>query len=180
MRLLASRPRTGRTVLLAVDGRSGSGKSSFADQMARATKAPIVHLEDLYPGWDGLEAGVRILVSAVLEPLSRGLTATVPQWDWYADDWGESFELAPPPILVVEGVGAASAAVRRFANVTVWLDLDDAERRRRAMARDSATYEPHWDRWAAQEDALLTRETLPSGADLVFSTADPEATSWAT
>ena len=42
-------------------------------------------------------------------------------------------------------------------DLTVWLQLPEAQRRRRALARDGEIYRPHWERWAAQEDALLTR-----------------------
>ena len=36
----------------------------------------------MYPGWDGLQAGVDLLVEAVLVPLSAGRPAQVPRYDW--------------------------------------------------------------------------------------------------
>src|SRR6202042_2836673 len=53
-RLAQTEPRLGRTRLIAVDGRSGSGKTWFAGRLARPLDAPVIHLDDLYPGWDGL------------------------------------------------------------------------------------------------------------------------------
>ena len=46
-----------------------------------------------------------------------------------------------------------------------------AVRRARALARDGAVYAPHWDRWAAQEDALLARERTSERADVELDTA---------
>jgi uridine kinase len=173
-RLESAVAQASRSVVVAIDGRSGSGKSSFADQVSGATRAPIVRLEDLYPGWDGLEAGITILVSDVLIPIREGRPATVPQWDWYAGTWGTPIIVEPPPLLIVEGVGAGAAGARPFCDVVVWLELADEERRRRALARDGAIYEPHWDEWAEQEERLLRRDAIPDAAHLVLSTADPE------
>ncbi len=58
--------------MLAIDGRTGSGKSTLAGRLAERLDAPIVQLEQLYPGWDGLQAGIDLLVEAVLVPLSAG------------------------------------------------------------------------------------------------------------
>jgi adenylylsulfate kinase-like enzyme len=58
--------------VIAVDGRSGSGKTSLAARLRSALHAPVVTLEDLYGGWDGLERGIDLLVSEVLEPLAAG------------------------------------------------------------------------------------------------------------
>jgi anthranilate synthase component 1/para-aminobenzoate synthetase len=41
-------------------------------------------------------------------------------------------------------------------------------RKKRALDRDGAAYAPHWDRWAAQEDAMLARERTPDRADITL------------
>jgi uridine kinase len=167
-RIRGARPRLGSTVLVAVDGRSGAGKSTLAAALSEDTGALVVHLEDLYPGWDGLDAGVRTAHRTVLKPFARGDEALVPQWDWYGDRWGVPLYLSPPDVLILEGVGAASRVVRTFASLTVWLEVADDERLARARARGWDTYDGHWDRWAAQERVLLRREGLPAAADLVL------------
>lgn len=57
------------TRILAIDGRSGAGKSTLARTLAVAVGAQLVHVEDLYPGWDGLRTGAMTLANAVLAPL---------------------------------------------------------------------------------------------------------------
>ena len=49
-RLATTGPRLGRTRLIGLDGRSGSGKTWLAGRLARAVDAPVIHLDDLYPG----------------------------------------------------------------------------------------------------------------------------------
>jgi len=62
----AASPSAGTTLVVAIDGRSGAGKSTLAHTLAGRLGAPLVSLEDLYGGWDGLERGVSLLASAVL------------------------------------------------------------------------------------------------------------------
>ena len=167
-RINALKPGLGNCVLVAIDGRSCSGKTTLASDLEAALGATVVHLEYLYHGWNGLAAGVETAVSAVLQPMSRGDVAMVPQWDWYLGGWAEPMEVPVPKVLILEGVGAASSAVREYASFTIWLEVPESDRRSRAQARDWDTFADHWDQWAVQEDALFSAEGLPEQADLVL------------
>lgn len=173
-RLRAAPPRAGATRVIAVDGRSGAGKSTLARDLSTALgDAPLVTLEDLYGGWDGLQRGIDLLASAVLQPLAAGRVAEVPRYDWHGARWQQPWPLAAPRLLVVEGVGAGALRVAPFLSLLVWLELDEHERRRRAFARDGETYLPHWDGWAAQERELLERERTRERADVVLDAVAP-------
>lgn len=152
-----------RAVIL-VDGRSGSGKSTLARELVEAhPELQLVRLDDFYPGWDGLERGSRHVVDYVLDPVRPRWQA----WDWAANAPGAWHELDPARPVLIEGVGAISAVSRARADLAVWVETDDDTRRRRALERDGATYEPHWERWAAQERVFLARERPRERADLV-------------
>ena len=169
MRLAWSRPpRAGRTRVVAVDGRSGAGKTTFATALQAALGAPVVRLEDLYGGWDGLERGVDVLVSEVLEPLAAGRTALVPRYDWIAAGWDAPWALEPPGVLIVEGVGAGARRAAAYESALVWMEEPAPVRKRRALDRDGETFAAYWDAWAAQEDAMLARERTPERADLIL------------
>ncbi|HEY7277146.1 MAG TPA: phosphoribulokinase [Trebonia sp.] len=164
-------PRCGRTRVLAVDGRSGAGKTSLAAGLRAALGAPVLALEELYGGWDGLERGIDLLVAAVLEPLSAGRTARVPRYDWIAAAWDTPWVLEPPGLLIVEGVGAGARRAAAYASVLVWMEAPESVRKKRALDRDGETFAPHWDMWAAQEDAMLAREHTPDRADFLIDAA---------
>ena len=170
-RLLEGPARAGKTRVIAIDGRSGAGKSSLAALLGNELRAPVVALEDLYGGWDGLEHGVDLLVSAVLEPLRAGKAARVPRYDWVAREWDTPWVLEPPEVLIVEGVGAGARRAAAYASMLIWIEEPEPVRKRRAFERDGVTYAPYWDMWAAQEEAMLARERTPNRADLVI-TAD--------
>ena len=163
-----AQPRAGRTRVVAVDGRSGSGKTSLAAALAERLRAPVVSLEDLYGGWGGLEHGIDLLVSAVLQPLAAGRAARVPRYDWVAGEWAAPVLLEPPGVLIVEGVGAGARRAAAFESVLVWLEVPASVRKRRALDRDGETFAPYWDRWAAQEELMLARERTPDRADITL------------
>ncbi len=166
--LLAAAPRAGRTRVLGVDGRSGAGKSTLAAALARRLDAPVVALEDLYGGWDGLERGIGLLVSEVLEPLAAGRAVRVPRYDWVAREWAEPVPLDPPGLLIVEGVGAGARRAAAFESVLAWAEAPASVRKKRALDRDGEVFAPHWAEWAAAEEAMLARERTPERADLVL------------
>jgi uridine kinase len=152
--------RDARPIVL-IDGRSGSGKTELGAVLAPALDAQLVRLDDLYPGWDGLEAGSAM----VLNVLATGRWQA---WDWASDapaEW-HSIDLMRP--LVIEGCGALSVRNRAAATYGIWIELDEPTRKSRALARDGETYAPHWQRWAAQEDVFIARERPDLLADLVL------------
>ncbi|OYC95261.1 hypothetical protein [Microbacterium sp. Yaish 1] len=144
-----------------VDGRSGAGKSTLARELQRQWGGPqkpqLVALDELYPGWDGLAAGAEYAVARVLAPRRTGATARWQQWDWAADRYGPERAVKGDESIILEGSGALTAAAAGFATVRIWLDAPGEVRKRRALTRDGEVYRPHWDRWAAQEEAHIAR-----------------------
>ncbi|UFS59635.1 nucleoside/nucleotide kinase family protein [Subtercola endophyticus] len=149
--------------VLLIDGRSGSGKTVLATALAAALDAQLVHLDDIYPGWSGLDAASQ----HVHDELLAGEPPRWQRWDWAGERPAEWSSVDPRRPLVIEGIGSLSRANAGSATFAVWLELDDATRRRRALDRDGAAYEPHWQMWAAQEDAFLAREDPAALADVV-------------
>ena len=153
-----------------IDGRSGSGKTELTALVAeRWPEAQVVHLDDLDPGWGGLEAGSRHIGEWVLAEAPRWR-----RWDWAGGVPAEWHLLNPLRPIIVEGSGALSRENRERADLGLWVELDDVRRKARALARDRGLYEPHWDRWAGQEEAFLLREDPRGLADLIVdgSTVD--------
>ena len=165
-------PRAGATTVVVIDGPSGSGKSTFATRLAEASGAGLLRLEDMYPGWDGLDEGAQRLVDDVLEPMSRGEQATIRRWDWLEMREREREPLMTEPLLVIEGVGAGSRAASPFTSLLIWLEAETEERYARAIARDGEVYLDHWDRWAAQERVTFAREATRDRADRSYRTDD--------
>jgi uridine kinase len=151
-----------------IDGRSGSGKSTLATQLCREWPDSIlVRLDDVYPGWDGLAWATEHIQTSLLRPRSEGRPGCWRSWDWARSRAGVWHTVEPGGRLVVEGVGALTALSRSLADLAIWVDADDANRKRRALRRDGETFWQQWDRWAAQEDAFIARFDPRRSADLI-------------
>jgi hypothetical protein len=73
-------------------------------------------------------------------------------------------------VVLLEGAGAGARAAAPWLAGLLWVDADPERRRRRALARDGATYAPHWERWSVQEEAYAARERLRERASQVLDT----------
>jgi len=128
-------------LIIGVDGRSGTGKTSLAAQLEQELTAAghsvhVLHLDDFYPGWDGLFDGVEAW-DALSVQLTEGIAGTYTPWDWEA------------------GAPGAFCASSCACEVRILATAPDEVRYERAMSRDGDTFRPRWERWAEQEEALL-------------------------
>lgn len=164
-------PKAGATVVVAVDGRAGAGKTTFGEALAGELGAVHVDIENAYPGWDGLEEGARLAREELLVPIAAGEPGVLPQWDWLGSRPGEPLVVVPPEFLVLSGTGSGALANRPYLSLLVWMELEDDERRRRALKRDGEIFELHWDEWSRQVEEHLVREQTRGRADAVVDTS---------
>ena len=177
-------PRCGQTVVVAIDGPSGAGKSTLAQGVAEALAArpgilasgalngvELVHMDHLYPGWDGLAVAPDLLTTQVLEPISRGEAAGYRLWSWLREEWRGHRDVPPSRFLVVEGCGASVMPAGAYAAVRVFVEADAGLRMERGIARDGEAYRPQWQRWADQETSLFESDGTRRRADLVVDTS---------
>lgn len=162
------------TRLVTVDGFSGCGKSELANAVGLALVAPVLSLEELYPGWDGLAEGVALAVEWIAAPLAAGRPARWWPWDWTRGTRAGPRELAPAPVVLLEGCGAGARALRPYTHTAIWVDTPPEQRERRLRARrDWPGYAPFRQRWSAQEQAWHDAEHTAALADVVVDNSDP-------
>ena len=162
------------TPIILIDGRSGSGKTTFAKQLQnrlflQGESSPrILHMDDLYNGWSGLQAGSDYLTRLILGIIKAGKTASWQEFDWAAGErsgaWRE-FEGGTP--LIVEGCGSLSAASAEMAHLSIWIETDADLRKQRWNAREPEAHSHFWPIWAAQEEEFYAREKSATIAELI-------------
>ncbi|WP_374328863.1 uridine kinase [Streptomyces sp. PSKA30] len=166
-RLRALPPSCGPVRLIGVDGHAGSGKTTFAGQLAEVLGgAPVLHLDDI-ASHDELFAWTGRLLSQVIEPLRRGETAHYAPYDWRARHFGPPRPLPPAPVVLVEGVGAGRRALRPHLAQLLWLELPHEEAWARGQSRDGAEQREFWAGWVRAERRHFAEDPSRPFADLL-------------
>jgi len=190
----AAPPRLGPVRAVAVDGPSGSGKTLFAARLADALNraAPrggpdggaggvaVVHTDELLDGWDDQVTFWPRLEEWVLGPLRSGRAGALQVYDWVAGRRRVDWKPVPvTPVLIIEGVTAARAALRPELSLVVFLTAPLAVRTARVLDRDGAQVRADLLRWQRGEDAFFAADRTARHADVVVDGAptvahDPE------
>lgn len=136
-----------------IDGPSGSGKTTLAADIEKhwnsAVKLQVVHMDDLYPGWDGLADGTGT-AQKMLTERSQGKDTHWRRYDWYAGSFSEWHSVDSLEPLLIEGCGSLFSGSENLSQVRIWLDAETQLRRERALSRTGENFEQHWTQWDAQ------------------------------
>ena len=172
--LVRSRPAAlGPVRLVCIDGPAGSGKTTLAAALAVALDAAVVHLDDLYEGWSGLDGVAGRLDAQVLTPLADARPARYQRYDWAAERFADWIDLPVPGTLVLEGCGSAPRTVAARASAVIWVEAPAAVRLARGLSRDGEDMREQWTRWMALEAEHFAREGTLGRADVVVDGTTP-------
>jgi hypothetical protein len=162
-----------RPVILAIDGRSSSGKTALAARISAVVAgSAVVPTDDL--AWRHSRFGwADLLIQGILVPARRGEAVTFrpPRWA----EHGREGAISVPAgclLLVIEGVGAGRREVAGLIDALVWVQSDEAETRRRSLARIGAPGGPRsataLREWMAEEGPFIAGERPWERADLII------------
>jgi len=166
--------RGNQTPIVLIDGRAGSGKSTFAESLQQqlfreGESAPrVIHMDNIFEGWDGLALGSDYMVRFILQPLARQETASWQDWSWVKNQRSSWREFSGGTPLIVEGCGSLTERSKEHADISIWLEASEETRRERWIQRER--HLEKFDFWAAQELDFYAREKSQSLADLVIKT----------
>jgi uridine kinase len=166
--------RGNQTPIILIDGRAGSGKSTFAEKLQQqlfrdGESAPrVIHMDNIFEGWDGLALGSDYMVRFILQPLARQETASWQDWSWVKNQRSSWREFSGGTPLIVEGCGSLTERSKEHADISIWLEASEETRRKRWIQRER--HLEKFDFWAAQELDFYAREKSQSLADLVIKT----------
>ncbi|MEU3891774.1 hypothetical protein [Streptomyces sp. NPDC029041] len=167
VRIRSLSPACGPVRLVGIDGYAGSGKSTFATELAAALDgAPVLRLDDV-ASHDALFGWTGRLLDQVIAPLTRGRTAHYAPYDWTARRFGSPRSLPPAPVILVEGVGAGRRALRPHLALLLWMELPREEAWARGRSRDGEEQREFWDGWVPAERRHFAEDPSRPFADLL-------------
>lgn len=150
-----------RPWIIALDGRSGSGKSTISNLLLQVVpKSVVVHTDDVawhHSFFDWSE----LLIENILKPLRAGKAVSYQPPGWEPNGRSGAIEIAANlDLVVVEGVGASRTEIMPYLDHSVWIQSDFEETKRRGLAREGDTEEARkfWDEWMAEELDFLNSQ----------------------
>lgn len=181
--LLGSVQRQHSTLLVGIDGRGASGKSTLARSLERASDdIAVVEFDDFYLPLRAREARVaggdteiggnfdwRRLRHQVLTPLTLDVPASYQRYDWSTDELAEWHNLAVGGTVVVEGNYCTRQELFDFYDYTVWVEAPHELRLERGLRRGGEDTRERWlTEWMPEEERYLRAESPASRVDLVL------------
>lgn len=169
--------------ILALDGRSGTGKSTLARALAQALDGDVVVADDFWVGGEDAEWAARSprervdgaidwrrLRREVLEPLHAGRPATWHPFDWKAHRGlsATTIEVQPGQLVVLDGAYSARRELSDLVDLAVLVEAPEQERRARLLRREGAEFISRWHLlWDDAEDHYFEEVRPRQSFDLV-------------
>ena len=164
--------------VIAVDGRSASGKTTFANRLSSTLNAPLVHSDDVawhhsfFDWWP-------LMIEQIITPFQAGLAI-----DWRPEAWTEkgregSITVPKSSILILEGVSVTRREMSEHLDLPIWVETDPKVAEARGLERDGPDGRDFWFEWQAAEDPFLEADKPWDRARIIIDGApslehDPE------
>ena len=156
--------------IVAVDGRSASGKTTFAAMLARALNAPIVHTDDVawhhsfFDWWP-------LMLKQVIEPFRAGRVIDWKPEAWIVQGREGSIQVPQSSILILEGVSATRRELSTKIDLPIWVETDLQVAETRGLERDGPDGHDFWFEWQASERPFLEHDKPWDRAKLIVDGA---------
>jgi uridine kinase len=170
-----------KSVLIAIDGHGGSGKSWLAQELAnRDSEICIVHFDDFYcpnvnksvddcnlPQFDWHRLERELLI-----PLSENKNTKYHRYNWELDELVDWVEVNAGKIVIIEGVYSLNLNLLKYYNFKIWIDCPLEVRLTRAKARDKDFNISSMDLWLTdwipKENNYVISQKPYNSADIII------------
>ena len=176
---LAQQPT--KPLVLALDGRCGSGKTTLANTLARQFPASItLHTDDFYlppaqriRGWEKTPCAnmdLARLRDEVLAPARAGKPVLYRAYSCREGAYLPVQQLAAQPLVILEGSYSHHPLLAPYEDFRVFMTCSDAEQTRRLQAREGERYANFAARWVPLEEGYFAQYGVAESADFVVET----------
>ena len=173
-------------VLVALDGRCGSGKTTLAAQLTeRFPQSITVHTDDFYlppsrrvTGWEKIPCAnmdIQRLRDEVVAPARAGQAFSYQAYSCREGAYLPPRPLGPAPLVIVEGSYSHHPLLAGYETLRVFVTCSKEEQTRRLQAREGERYANFAARWIPLEEGYFAQYRIEETTDLALDTTAANA-----
>lgn len=170
----------GKHIVLAIDGPSASGKTTFAAMLAEKYDAPIVHMDDFFLRPEQrteqryMQPGGNIdrerFLSEVCPHLGDGKEFSYDRFDCHRMCLTERIVIPQNSLLLVEGTYSLYPEFLPYYTIKIMLTISEDLQRERIIKRNGEEgYRIFAEKWIPLENRYFSEFHTPINADFVFN-----------
>ena len=178
---IADRLARQSAVLVALDGRCGSGKTTLAAQLAeRFPQSITVHTDDFYlppsrrvTGWEKIPCAnmdIQRLRDEVVAPARAGQAFSYQAYSCREGAYLPPRPLGPAPLVIVEGSYSCHPTLADCYDLKVFVTCSKEEQARRLLAREGERYSGFTARWIPLEEGYFAKFQIEQTVDFILDT----------
>lgn len=169
----------GKNLVIAIDGRSASGKTTLANLLGEQVGARVVHMDDFFLPV-GLRTKERLEMPGgnvhyerfreeVLPFIQKEQSFSYVRFDCGAMAFGERIHLGAASVTIVEGAYSCHPMLGEYMGLKIFLDIDSKLQMQRIIARNGVEKAKDFqNRWIPMEEAYFSTFSIKENADVVI------------
>jgi len=180
IRRIDNRLKEKTPLIVAIDGRCASGKTTLASALQAHYGCNVVHMDEFFLrpeqrtaerfATPGENVDHERFLAEVLLPLSRGEKVTYRPYNCSLQELGETITLADNPLTVVEGSYSFHSTLREYYDLRIFLQVDPQTQMERILKRNGAEMAKMFrDRWIPLEEAYFSACQVQNCAHLCLA-----------
>lgn len=166
-------------VIIAIDGRCASGKTTLAAELAKCLGAGVVHMDDFFLPMElrtverlrepGGNVHYERFLTEVVPYLNGGEAFSYRKFDCSRMELGQAVFVPASRFTIVEGAYSCHPILKDYMSLKVFMDVDSEvqlERIRKRNGREKLTV--FQERWIPMEEAYFSAFGIVQAADIVL------------
>ena len=178
---IADRLARQSAVLVALDGRCGSGKTTLAAQLTeRFPQSITVHTDDFYlppsrrvTGWESIPCAnmdIQRLRDEVVAPARAEQAFSYQAYSCREGAYLPPRPLGSAPLVIVEGSYSHHPSLAPYYDIRIFVTCSPDEQARRLRKREGELYSNFVERWIPLEEGYFANYSIEENAEMMVVT----------
>ncbi|MDE6607952.1 MAG: uridine kinase [Lachnospiraceae bacterium] len=169
-------------IIVAIDGRCGSGKTYFAELIKKLFPCNVCHMDDFYLPFEkrqenwmeipGANMDLNRFYTEILKPIRAGRPVIYQSYNCKKDTMEEGISLPIRKLTIVEGSYSHHPLLAKEYDLKIFLTCSGEEQRKRLQFREGSRVSAFEKQWIPLEEKYLQCYEIEKKSHFVVDTSD--------